>query len=462
MKGRKGHPLPTYPLNPALRRAYDLRGVVGATLTEGDAFATGLRFAAVARSRGLGARGVAVSRDGRLSSPALEAALVDGLVAGSLRVVRLPLGPTPLMSFAVHRLGLDGGIMVTGSHNPPDQNGFKPLLGGAPLHGGALGSLWDVEPIAAEGGAVEEADISEPYFAALRAEAGGAFRVAWDSGNGATGGHVERLAQILPGTHQTLHTDVDGRFPNHHPDPSVPENLLDLQAAVVRGGCDLGFAFDGDGDRVGTVDGTGAIVWADQLLLLLACDVLRDRPGSAIVADVKSSGTLFDGIAAAGGRPVMGPSGYVLVRERMLAEGAPLGGEMSGHIFFADRWHAADDGLYVAMRVLGALARSGQSLAAFRESLPPVAATPELRLPCPDGAKGAVIEALAAHAARTGAALDRTDGVRARYPDGWWLVRASGTEAKITARVEACDREAIERLKGELFEALERAGVPVP
>jgi phosphomannomutase len=306
---------------------------------------------------------------------------------------------------------------------------------------------------------VDEADVSEAYLDLLAAEAGDAPALAWDSGNGATGAMVERLAERLGGRQVLLHTVIDGAFPNHHPDPSVPENMRDVADAVRAGGLDLGFAFDGDGDRVGLVDETGAIIWADQLILLLARDVLRDRPGSAIVADVKSSDILFDGIAAAGGRPVMGPSGYVLVRERMIAEAAPLAGEMSGHIFFGDRWHHADDGLYVAVRALRALARSGGTLRAFRESLPPTFATPELRLACPDDHTAEVLAAVAARL--DGAAVDRTDGLRVGTADGWWLLRASGTEPKLTARVEAWSEAARDRLQSELMDRLRAAGLDV-
>jgi phosphomannomutase len=443
-------------INPALRRSYDLRGVCGDTLTAADATGVGLAFAAL--GRGAGARRIAVSRDGRLSSPDLESALVEGLTLGGMDVVRLPPGPTPLVSFALDRLGLDGGIMVTGSHNPPDQNGFKLMLGGHPLHGEALKRLWEVDSSPATLGTVEELDLTGDYCAALLAEVAGLarFDCAWDSGNGATGGVVERLARSIGGRQELLYTEMDGTFPNHHPDPSVPDNLADLSRRVRSQGLDLGIAFDGDGDRIGLVDSEGEIVWADQLILLLARDLLRVRPGSAIVADVKSSRTLFDGIAAAGGRPVMAPSGYVLVREAMLRDEAPLAGEMSGHIFFGDRWHFADDGLYVAMRTLRALAASGRSLREFRESLPPVFATPELRLPCPDERKAEIIDKVAATAEGE---VDRTDGLRVTEADGWWLLRASGTEAKLTARCEASSEAGLERLKTRLFERLAAAGL---
>ena len=446
------------PINPKLRRSYDLRGVVGTTLTPGDAHALGRAFAGLARARNL--HRIAVSRDGRLSSPELESELVRGLVEGGARVYRMPTGPTPLVSFTIHRLGLDGGIMVTGSHNPPDQNGFKLHLAGNPVYGEALGALWEADTSSRPGGAIEAVDLGEDYLAALLAELDGLPPVsaAWDSGNGATGAIVERLIARLPGRHVPLFTRVDGTFPNHHPDPSVPGNLKDVAQAVRAQGLDLGIALDGDGDRIGLVDSAGEIVWADQLLLLLARDVLSERPGSPIVADVKSSGTLFDGIAAAGGRPLMGPSGYVLVRDRMIREGAPLAGEMSGHIFFADRWHQADDGLYVAMRTIRALARSGRTLRQFRESLPKTFATPEIRLPCPDDRKAQVLAAIAERIGSS-AGIDRTDGLRVMEQDGWWLLRASGTEPKLTARCEASSEEALDRLKSTLADLLHEQGL---
>jgi phosphomannomutase len=449
----------TLSIDPALRRAYDLRGVVGTTLDSDDAHGIGRAFAEIARRAG--ARRIAVSRDGRTSSPELEAALVRGLCEGGMHVLRMPLGPTPLVSFAIDRLGLDGGVMVTGSHNPADQNGFKLRLGNAPFCGDALAGLWQVDGRAHDGGTVAEIDPSEAYLDALAAELRGVApsRAAWDSGNGATGPIVERLLARLGDGHRALFTEVDGRFPNHHPDPAVAENMQDVAAAVVANGLELGIAFDGDGDRVGLVDASGAIVWADQAMLLLARDVLGERPGRAIVADVKSSQTLFAGVEALGGRAVMSPSGYVHVRDCMLREHAPLAGEMSGHIFFGDRWHHADDAIYVAVRVLRALARSGQSLRDFRESLATTFATPEIRLPCGDDLKNGVVARLLASLEGSDARVDRTDGLRVVESGGWWLLRASGTEAKLTVRCEADDAATLQRLKSRLAAALQDAGV---
>ncbi len=440
-------------------RAYDVRGRVGEHFQVAHGRSLGLAYAALARSRGL--RTVAVGRDGRLTSPALEAALVEGLAAGGLAVTRLGLGPTPMTAFAVRTLGLDGGVMVTASHNPPDENGFKLLLGPERLHGEALRALAASSGEAWPGGEVREVDLRDAYVAdLLKADTVAPhLAVAWDAGNGATGGMVERLAARLPGRHVLLSTAVDGRFPDHHPDPAVETNLAALKAAVLREGCDLGVAFDGDGDRIGVVDETGAVIWSDQLLLFLAREVLREHPGAAVVGDVKSSGVLFDGVRALGGRAVVAPSGYVLLREAMVREGALLGGELSGHVFFGDRWDGTDDALYVALRLLGALGRSGAPLSAFRRSLPRVISTPELRIPCPEARKAAVVAEVAARTAEHGGRFDPALGLIVRSADGWWLLRPSGTEPKLTARCEAADDAALARLTAELRGRLAQSGI---
>ena len=433
-------------VNAGLVRAYDLRGVVGTTLTEADAYALGRCVAGRAGH-------VVVGYDGRLSSPALEAALVDGLVGGGARVERIGLGPIGMLYHAAHERRAAGAVMVTGSHNPPGENGFKLLLDGEPVYGATLRALVASPGPERPGGAAEEVAIADAYVARLLDASAGApaLRVGWDPGNGAAGAVLGRLTAGLAGEHRIINAAVDGGFPAHHPDPSVPANLVQLQDLVAAERLDLGIAFDGDGDRIGVVAGDGRIVWPDQLLLLLAEDVLAERPGAAVIGDVKSSRVLFDGIAAAGGRAVLSPSGYVLIRAAMRAEGAPLAGEMSGHIFFDDRWYGTDDALHVAMRLLAALGR--RSLAAFLGGLPETFATPELRLACPDERKADVIERVAAEVEG-----DRTDGVRVSTPDGWWLLRASGTEPKLTARVEGWTAAGRDRLQAELMERLRRAG----
>ena len=392
---------------------------------------------------------------------------MDGLVQGGMAVHRIGLGPTPMLAFAVRRLGLDGGIMVTASHNPPDENGFKLLLGQERLHGAALADLAASRGARAPGGEVVNVDVLDAYVDRLAQAAGGArpLKVVWDCGNGASGPAVERLAARAPGVHRLLHTEVDGRFPNHHPDPAVEANLAELRSTVLAGGFDLGVAFDGDGDRIGVVDEAGEVLWADQLLLFLAREVLAATPGATIVADVKSSAVLFDGVHAAGGRAVMSPSGYVLVRETMRREGALLGGELSGHVFYADRWDGTDDGLYVAARLLCALSRSldlGEGgLAAFRHALPRVVTTPELRIACAEPRKSQVLADVAARLRARGLIVDPALGLRVEDDDGWWLLRGSGTEPKLTLRCEGRDAAALARIKASLAAELAKAGLVV-
>ncbi len=453
---------PSRCLPPAAVRAYDVRGRVGDPLRIEHGRSLGLAYAALARAQGL--RRIAVGRDGRLTSPALEAELVAGLADGGMEVTRIGLGPTPMTAFAVRTLGLDGGVVVTASHNPPDENGFKIMLGAERIHGAALRSLAASAGRPAPGGSVGDADVRDPYLERLLAAAADApaLAVAWDAGSGATGEVVERLAARLPGRHVLLSTRVDGRFPDHHPDPAVESNLEPLKAAVLREGCDLGVAFDGDGDRIGVVDETGAVIWADQLLLFLAGELLREHPGATVVGDVKSSGVLFRGVEALGGRAVVAPSGYVLIREAMRREGALLAGELSGHVFFADRWDGTDDALYVAVRLLCALGRTRAPLSAFRRALPPMLTTPELRIACPEPRKAEVVAEVAARTAGRGGRYDPELGLTVTGPDGWWLLRASGTEPKLTCRCEAPDAAALERLRADLRAELSASGVALP
>ena len=436
-----------------------MRGVAHRQVTAAGVRSLGLSYATLARSRGLSRIGV--GRDGRVSSPSLERALVHGLVDGGMQVTRIGLSPTPKLAFAVRHLGLDGGIMVTASHNPPNENGLKVLLGAERIHGEALRALVALNGSPAAGGKVGRRSVCEPYIAAL-ADAGkdlAPLKVIWDCGNGATGPAVERLVRRLPGSHLLLNEVVDGRFPNHHPDPAVAANLLQLQEAVLREGADVGIAFDGDGDRIGVVDAEGEPIWSDHLLLFLARDLLRTRPGAVVVGDVKSSRLLFDGVAAAGGRGVIAPSGYVLVREAMRRERGLLAGELSGHIFFCDEWDGVDDALYAAIRTLRALSNSNGSLAQFRKTLPPTYATPELRI-----ATGRAQEVVREAAALVDPhrSFDASMGIRAETEDGWWLLRASGTEPKITCRCEAASAEGLERLKRELGARLRMFGIEPP
>jgi phosphomannomutase len=446
--------------HPSILRDYDIRGTVGRTLDTADARAVGHAFGSIVRRSG-GTR-VAVGRDGRLSSPDLEAALVEGLAAAGIHVVRIGLGPSPMLYHAERTLGVDGAIQVTGSHNPIDDNGFKMVLRHRPFFGedivrlAGLAAAGDVESGA---GSVSAAEVCEEYVARLvDGDPIPAFRIGWDAGNGAAGPAVERLVGLLPGEHRVLFAEVDGSFPNHHPDPTEEANLAALKALVVEKSLDFGVAFDGDGDRIGAVDGLGRVIAGDQLLSILAEPALRANPGAAIVADVKASATLFDRIATLGGRPVMWKSGHSNIKTMMHEVGAPIAGEMSGHIFFAELG-GHDDALYAAVQLIRAVGLAGRSLAALRDAMPAVVATPELRFAVDEARKGAVVEEVLERLANEGASVDLTDGARVTTPDGWWLLRASNTQAMLTARAEAKDEAALGRLVAAIDAQLALSGV---
>ena len=457
----------SHSFDPTSLREYDIRGVVGKTLHPADAFAIGRVFGSIVA--GQGGRTVAVGYDGRLSSPDLEPELVRGLVASGIEVLRIGCGPTPMLYYAAVTLEAAGGVMVTGSHNPPDYNGFKMVLANKPFFGrqiqdvGARAAAGDV--VMAEPGSVRDVDVMADYVARLLSDWDGGDRllnVVWDNGNGAAGEALERLVGSLPGRHTVLNAEIDGRFPAHHPDPTVAKNLQQLIAEVRARGADLGIAFDGDADRIGAVDNEGNILAGDQLLVVLARDVLRDRPGATIIADVKASQVLFDEVTAAGGTPLMWRTGHSLIKSKMAEIGSPLAGEMSGHIFFADRWYGFDDALYAAIRLLGIVARMGGTLAEVRAALPHVLNTPELRFDCADTRKFAVIEEVAGRLRQEGAQVSDIDGVRVSTPDGWWLLRASNTQAVLVARAEAKTDEGLARLKAALVGQLSASGLAAP
>jgi len=451
----------THCFHPSILREYDVRGIVGDTLTEADAYALGRGYSALAREEG--ARKVAVGRDGRTHSPALEAALVRGLTEGGLDVVRIGMGPSPMLYFATHHLAVDGGIQVTGSHNPADYNGFKMLLKGRSVFGEeiqALGRRCAAGEWSEGAGVAEDADVGDAYVDRLvEGFKGGEFRIGWDAGNGAAGPILERLVDLLPGQHFAIHTEVDGSFPNHHPDPTVEANLADLKALVAGERLDFGIAFDGDGDRIGAVDGKGRVVWGDQLLMILAEPVLRELPGATIIADVKASQTLFDRIAELGGTPLMWKTGHSLIKSKMKETGAPLAGEMSGHIFFAHRWYGFDDALYAAVRMIEAVSASGSSLTELMDAMPETTATPELRFSVDEARKFAIVEEVRERLAAEGATVNSTDGVRVSTNDGWWLLRASNTQDVLVARAEAKDEAGVERLVAQIDAQLSKSGV---
>ena len=450
--------------HPSILRAYDIRGIVGETLTLADAHAIGLGYAACLRHRGHGNH-VAVGRDGRLSSPALAAALCDGLVAGGAQVSDIGCGSTPMLYYAGVTLDADAAIQVTGSHNPPSHNGFKMVMNGVVFFGDDIQQLGEISaagPAKMAGGSYAEVAVFDDYIDRLTADANtGDFTVIWDCGNGAAGPSTIAATKRLNGRHKVLFGDIDGTFPNHHPNPVDPETLAILCDAVAGAGADLGIGFDGDGDRIGIVDAKGRQVPGDFLTAFLAQDILERSPGAPVILDVKSSDMAMDLITQAGGDAQIWKTGHSHMKTRMAALTAPLAGEMSGHIFIKDGFYGFDDALYVGIRVLCQMAKTGQSITDFIDGLAPQHATPELRIDCPDDQKFGVIDRLAAHIKSQIDAknLSLIDGVRVRTNDGWWLVRASNTEAALVARAEGKTPVILDNLVGDIEAALAGAGL---
>lgn len=449
-------------------REYDIRGIIGETLGPDDARAIGRSFATLLREAG--GRKVALGYDGRISSPMLEHALVEGLTASGCDVVRIGMGPTPMLYYAeASNEEVDGGIQITGSHNPANYNGFKMVFQGRPFFGADIQRLGEIAQRGAwahGAGSVERADILDQYvdrllqgLAGINADGLADLKVGWDAGNGAAGPALERLAASLPGEHHLLFTEVDGNFPNHHPDPTVEANLADLKALVAEKKLDFGVAFDGDGDRIGAIDGDGRVVWGDQLLMIYAEDLLKSHPGVTIIADVKASRALFDRVAAQGGKPLMWKTGHSLIKSKMKEVSSPLAGEMSGHVFFADSYYGFDDALYAGVRLIAASARLGKSVTQLRGEMPAMLNTPELRFQVDESRKFAAIEEIAGRIAASDAVADTTDGVRVTTADGWWLLRASNTQDVLVARAESDTQEGLERLLAQIDEQLSLSGL---
>lgn len=456
--------------DPTILREYDIRGTVGKNLAAEDAHAIGRAFGTLARREG--GRKVVVGRDGRVSSPMLEAALVDGLVAGGVDVVRIGLSSSPMLYFAeASARDVQGGIQITGSHNPADQNGFKLVLHGRPFFGAAIQRLGDLAALGewgdgAEPGRIEDRSVVDDYVAGLLPALTGlpddrlaGLRIGWDAGNGAAGPVLERLTSRLPGEHHLLFTEVDGAFPNHHPDPSEDANLADLRALVAAKNLDFGVAFDGDADRIGVIDGAGRALAGDQLLLVFAEDLLRRHPGAQVIADVKASRALFDGVARMGGVADMWKTGHALIKSRMKETGALLAGEMTGHMFFADDYHGFDDAFYAALRLIAATLRMDRSVAELHDAMPRLISTPELRFPAAEDSKFAAVEEVRDRLLAASADVVAVDGVRVTTADGWWLLRASNTQAMLTARAESETEEGLRRLLGEIDAQLAASGL---
>lgn len=443
----------------AVFKAYDIRGRVPEQLDAGFARQLGLALAQQAREQGI--HGLVVGYDGRLSSPELTHALQEGILEGGVDTIDLGMVHTPLVYFAAHRKNTGSGVAVTGSHNPPEYNGFKIMMGGDTLHGEtilALGRIMaslaprdDIAP-----GTRQQVDLSDEYIQYIKDSVilARPMKIAIDCGNGVGGKFAARLYRAMGCTVDELFCEVDGTFPNHHPDPADPRNLADLIRHVQETDCELGLAFDGDADRLGVVTRSGEIVWPDRQLILFAKDVLLRTPGASIIYDVKCSRHVSHEIKNAGGKPVMWQTGHSLIKAKLKQTGAPLGGEMSGHIFFKERWFGFDDGLYAGARLLEVLS-THDNPSAVLEALPNDVSTPEIKLEMPEGQAHPLIARLQEEGKFPGAtSISTIDGVRAEYRDGFGLARASNTTSVIVLRFEGDTQEAVDRIQHEYREAL--------
>lgn len=454
----------THTFDPSILREYDIRGLVGKTLTEADAYALGRSFGTIIRRKG-GSR-ICVGYDGRLSSPVFAAQIEQGILDAGVNCDVIGQGPTPMLYFSVKDRHADGGIMVTGSHNPPEYNGFKMMMLSGPVYGDMI---QEIGRIAATGnyetgqGVSNKIDVQGVYVDRLMKdyEGGRPLKIVWDNGNGAGGEILKRLVSKLPGEHILLYADIDGNFPNHHPDPTVDKNLADLRKAVVEHKADMGIAFDGDADRIGAVDENAAILRCDALMTLYARDVLKSHPGAPIIGDVKCSQMMFDEIARMGGRPIMWKTGHSLVKAKMAEEKSPLAGELSGHIFFADKYYGFDDALYCAVRLINIVAGAKGAMSTLTDHLPKLFNTPELRVDVDESTKFDTVRTIAnALKSKAGAdfAIDETDGVRVKTPEGWFLVRASNTQNVLVCRVEATSEAGMKKLLDGLAAEVAKTG----
>ncbi len=447
-------------INPTIFREYDIRGIVDKDLNPGIVRTLGLAMGVYFRRRDK--HRVALGQDCRLSSPAYAAALREGLRAAGCTVVSLGTVPTPLLYFAIFHKGLEAGVMITGSHNPPEYNGFKMMCGHDTLYGEAIQDLRklieaDDLPLA-DPGTEERLDIVPEYTAYVLGliKPARPLSIVIDAGNG-TGGVVAVPIFKAMGCRVTeLFCDMDGNFPNHHPDPTLPEAMETLIATVRRTGADLGIAYDGDADRIGVVDDAGRLLWGDQLMILFSRDVLKDHPGAAIISEVKATQVLYDDITKHGGRAIMWKTGHSLIKKKIKEENALLAGEMSGHLFFADRWYGFDDAIYASARLVELVAKSEVRLSEMLSDLPKTFSTPEIRVYASDEVKFRIVDEVKA-ALKARVPIIDIDGVRARFPKGWALVRASNTQAVLVLRFEAETEADLAAIRAEVKDLVAQA-----
>jgi phosphomannomutase/phosphoglucomutase len=448
-------------MNPLIFREYDVRGVADRDLTDELALDLGRAFGTFLRRRGN--QRIVVGRDCRLSSPRLHKSLVKGLLETGVSLVDIGVGPTPMMYFAVFHLDTDGGVQITGSHNPPEDNGFKLMSGKQTLAGDEVRELRTL---------IEKRDFDLPgrgehaHFDPLSAYAGYMrgnihltrtdLKFAIDAGNGAGGPAALAAMHALGLQPIQMYCAMDGAFPNHHPDPSLPENVEELVQRVRNEGLDLGIAYDGDADRIGVVDDKGTIIYGDRLMILLSRQILKRHPGATILGEVKCSQTLYDDVAKHGGRGIIWKTGHSLIKKKMKQENAMLAGEVSGHIFFADRYYGYDDAIYASLRLLEIVAESGKRLSELLADVPETHVTPEIRVDCPDEVKFGVVDRVLAHYKATHTVLD-VDGARVTFEGGWGLVRASNTQPALVLRFEAQSPARLEEIRSEVEAVVKNA-----
>jgi len=448
-------------LKPTIFREYDIRGAADAELPSDDVALLGQALGTYLRRHG-GPK-LCLGRDTRLSSTRLRDALMRGLIASGCQVTDIGVEPTPLLYYATVHTKADGGVMITGSHNPPEFNGFKTVLGTGTIHGEAIQEIRrmiETGDLDRGAGSEQAADVVTPYVDEVAAQFHfpRRIRAVVDAGNGVGGPVAHRLFERLNVDVEEMFFEMDGRFPNHHPDPTVPRYLEALIARVLETKADLGIAFDGDADRLGAVDERGAILWGDQLMVLYAREILARKPGATFIGEVKCSQLMYDDIAAHGGHPIMWKTGHSLIKAKMKETGAALAGEMSGHMFFADRYHGYDDAIYAACRLIEIVAQSARPLSTHLADLPRTVTTPEIRFDCPDEIKFDVVRRAAAEL-RAGHRTVDVDGVRVLFEEGWGLVRASNTQPVLVMRFEASTPALLSRYRGDVESVVERAKV---
>jgi phosphomannomutase / phosphoglucomutase len=439
-------------LKSTIFREYDIRGVADEELLDGDVEQLGGAFGTYLQRQA--GKKINLGRDTRLSSPRLRDALMRGFQASGCQVTDIGVVPTPVLYYSVFNLKADGAVMITGSHNPPEFNGFKTVCGATTIYGEAIQQIYrliETGDLATGAGSEKSADAITPYVdeVASQFHFPRRIKVAFDAGNGTGGPVMHRILERLDADATEMFFEMDGRFPNHHPDPTVPANLEALIAKVLETGADLGIAFDGDTDRIGAVDDRGAVIYGDQLMIIYGREILTRKPGATFIGEVKCSQLMYDDLAARGGNPIMWKTGHSLIKAKMKETHAELAGEMSGHMFFADRYYGFDDALYAACRLMEIVAHSGRPLSAQLADLPRTVTTPEIRLDCPDDLKFEVVRRCAAELRARHKTID-VDGVRVLFPHGWGLVRASNTQPVLVMRFEATTPELLQQYRGEV------------